>query len=90
MSQKDQYWNEFIKNKNYWPSGFSIKRLEKVKPIVWKDKFFWSDILQRHGGNNVSLEEMKNNNYELYQHCIGNMAGLIREIMYLEGILKNE
>lgn len=86
--KKEEYWNHFLKLKKYWPVGFTLKRLEKIKPVIWKDTEFWDDILWRHGGHEISPEAMKNGAMYNYQHCFGNFAGMILNDMVREGIIK--
>ena len=86
--KKNEYWNHFLTLKKYWAWGFTIKRLEKIKPDVWEDESFWDDILLRHNGNNISPNEMKNSSLEHYQHCFGNFCGMLNHIFWKKGILK--
>lgn len=78
--QLDEYYNKllwfnYIKdNKKYWPNGFTLKRLEKVKTSVISDKHIMFDLMERHSGNEFTPEEMKVANVENYNHCISNFA----------------
>ena len=58
-----------------------MKRLEKVKPIVFKDELFWSDILLRHSGDKMSPKEMKEMDKNHYDHCMGNFSGMVYQIL---------
>lgn len=86
--KKIEYWNHFLCNKQFWPCGMTKKRLEKVKPTAWKDKFFWSDILQRHHGDRYTPKTMKEIMPEIYLHCLGNFAGMLHDIMIENKIIK--
>ncbi|MFA5395456.1 MAG: hypothetical protein WC346_05480 [Methanogenium sp.] len=87
-TKKQEYWNHFLTLKNYWPHGFTLKRLEKVKPFVWLDDDFWADIIHYHNGENRSPDQMLIEDRYIYQHCFGNFAGWLLQIMAEKGILK--
>ena len=86
--KKQEYWDHFLTIKNFWPYGFTEKRLDKIKDIVWKDEDFWDDILQRHGAFDCSPQSLKDRNPGIYQHCFGNFAGMLTNIMVKNKILK--
>ncbi len=48
--KKVEYWNYFMANKQLWGHGMTQKRLEKVKSVMWDNRFFWSDAIEYHGG----------------------------------------
>ena len=87
--KKNEYWNYFLTQKGFWGYGVSLKKLEKVKPILWNDENFWSDILFRHNGSMETPEQMKERDKFVYNHCIGNMASMINQAMRTHKILKN-
>ena len=82
---KERYWNEFMVLTNYWPKGFTKKRLEKTKSIIWDNNIFWDDILLRHGGYNTHPDGLSD---EIYKHCFGNFAGMLLSFMHDKGIIK--
>lgn len=87
--KKQEYWNHFLKLPKYWPHGFTEKRLQKVKPIAWKDQDFWDDILQRHGAFDCTPQSLKDRNLGIYQHCFGNFAGMLLNIMVKNKIIRS-
>jgi hypothetical protein len=87
--KKTEYWNYFLTlKKEYWAVGFTSKRLEKVKPVIWVDEDFWADIIHRHGGEDRTPQQMKNQDKFTYDHCMGNMMGRIFHTMINKGIIK--
>ena len=79
--KKTEYWNYFLKLKSFHANGFTSKRLEKIKPFMWQWSFFWEDIILRHGAIDKSPEQLKVYDKIIYEHCMGNMAGMIYEQM---------
>ncbi len=87
--KKQEYWNHFMTlKKEYWPPEFTPSRLKKVKAIIWEDFDFWADVIHRHGGNDKSPEQMKANELFTYEHCMGNMMGMLFHTMIDKGIIK--
>jgi len=66
--KKNEYWNYFLTQKEFWGHGVTEKRLQKVKPIIWKDENFWSDILFRHNGGMETPEQMLQRDKFAYNH----------------------
>lgn len=87
-SKKNEYWNHFLEQKNFHFFGFTKIRLERAKKIIWHDKDFWWDVLDRHPGMKMTPDEMKTNELDQYGHCIGNMAGMIMQVLIDEKIIK--
>ena len=82
-------WFEYVKaNKNYWTNGMTAKKLDKVKDVVFANKDIMFDLLNRHGGSYQTPKEMKENNRELYDHCIGNFVCNIHYCLMDEKIIK--
>ena len=73
------YWNYFKENKKYWGNGFTQKRLDKIASQVLCDGDFWDDILIRHGGIDFSPNALRKFNKDTYDHCMGNMTGMIMQ-----------
>jgi hypothetical protein len=86
--KKEEYWGHFLKLKNYWQYRVTLRRLEKIKPIIWNDSDFWWDILLRHSGCDKTPEEMLEENKEIYEHCFGNFAGMVYESLITNRIIK--
>ncbi len=87
--KKNEYWNYFLTQKSFWGYGVTLKRLEKVKLVLWSDDNFWGDILFRHNGGMETPEEMKNRDTSIYNHCIGNMASMVNQAMRTHKIIKH-
>lgn len=85
---EEKWYNYLIANKNFWPHGFTLKRLEKVKKSVFANPDIMWDLLHRHGASSSSPEEMKKSDLELFNHCIGNFACNILYQMMDDGIIK--
>jgi len=86
--KKEQYWTHFSEAKKYHPKSLTDNRLAKIKEIVWADYFFWQDILVRHNGIQMSPEEMERDEPAAYDHCMGNMMGMIMEWLTRKGIIR--
>jgi hypothetical protein len=71
---KDKWYNYIITNKNLWGNGWTLKRLDKVKNAVLIDEDIMFDLLQRHNGENIEPEQMKETDKSTYDHCIGNFV----------------
>ena len=84
----EQYWQHYCNNKILWGHGVTLKRLEKVKSIIWKDGDFWDDILLRHSGFDKSPEEMKEYDIEVYNHCFGNFMTMVYQSLIEHKIIK--
>lgn len=67
-SKKNEYWNHFLEQKNFHFFGFTKIRLERAKKIIWHDKDFWWDVLDRHPGMKMTPDEMKTNELDQYGH----------------------
>jgi len=79
--KKHEYWNHFVANWATSPKSGPITtgpRLTKVKPVIWQDKDFWWDIIDRHSGADRTPEEMAAQEPELYAHCLGNFWSSVR------------
>ncbi len=85
---RDIWFEYVIKNKDLWPQGFTLKRLEKVKDQVLNDKNIMFDLLKRHGADEKTPEAMKASDSKHYDHCIGNFCCNILYKMRELGIVK--
>ena len=86
--KKLEYWNHFLTIESFWGYGVTRKRLERIKPMIWDDNDFWFDVLQRHRGVDCSPEEMRDMDKFNYDHCFGNMAGMIYQSLLENKIIK--
>lgn len=79
--KKHEYWNHFVARffleKVGGGHGVTATRLRRVKVEIWEDSEFWQDIVWRHGGNDVTPEQMQKRDEVVYQHCLGNFWGMI-------------
>lgn len=82
--KKTEYWNHFVEDFKPHPQGFTKPRLAKIKALIWGDADFWFDVVHRHGGQNKTPKEL---DYQTYNHCFGNMAGMIRQTMQEQRML---
>jgi len=79
------FWQYFIANKKLWPHGFTKKRLEKLKPLCWNR--VWQNALLRNAGRFLP-DEMKKTDTHLYEHCFGNIAGMLCKEMHQRILIK--
>jgi len=88
---KNVWWDYFINTKKYWFYKCTKRRLEKIKKYVFESSecdYFWEDILLRHNVVKKTPEEVKEDNFENFGHCIVNMTGMLCEIMMRKKIIK--
>lgn len=90
--KKWQYWNHFIAR---WVvegqgGGFGVTgpKLRKIKLIIWRDGDFWLDVVNRHGGLEVSPETMAQTNPRVYEHCAGNFWGMVYQMLTERKLVK--
>lgn len=85
MDKRMEYWNHFVEQSYVQGIGGGHRvtgpRLRKIKNKVLHDKQFWFDIIDRHNGSNRTPEQMKAQNLENYNHCLGNFWGMVIEIL---------
>lgn len=77
-----------IKEKSFWPKGFTINRLERVRFDILADRIIINDLLYRHGANEFMPEQFKEKHPEHYSHAMGNFAGNILYKMNKLGVIK--
>ena len=91
--KKHQYWNHFVEQ---WivekfgglPRDMTGPKLRRVKPIIWSDEFFWSDVILRHDALHNSPEHLREHKPDIYGHCLGNFWGMLVETMVEQGLIK--
>jgi hypothetical protein len=88
MNRKQEYWDHFMSNKQYWGHGFTEKRLNRIKDKVFMDAPFWADILMRHGGEHLSPNQMEEDSKFNYDHCMGNMTGMLMQTFIEQKIIR--
>ena len=81
---KQRYWDFCISFHDYWPRGFTKRRLERIRLACWEDNHFWGDVIYRHGGH-ANPRDIKP---ELFEHCIGNFYAMLAEVARGDGIIK--
>ena len=64
---KRVYWNYLIAHKSYWPYGFTRRRVEKLKKLMWNNGWFWVNIIYQHGGHADPRDIAE----EQLEHCLG-------------------
>ncbi len=85
---KTAWWNHFKNNKKLWGNGFTMRRLGTAEQVILADVGLWEDVLSRHGGESMTPEQMMLKKPEIYQHCVGNMTGIIMHILLENKIVK--
>lgn len=90
--KKHEYWNHFI---GQWivekvggGHGITGAKLRRIKFAIWYDEFFWSDVILRHGAQDISPERLREARPEVYDHCLGNFWGMIVQTMIERGMIK--
>jgi hypothetical protein len=69
-------------------NGVTGPKLRRIKPVIFDDEDFWSDILDRHGGVNCTPLAMMINNRDNYDHMIGNFDGMVYQTLVEAGLVK--
>lgn len=86
-AKKEQIWSYLLQDKPK-PTGVTAKRLERIKPVIFRWDFFWTDVVLRHNLMDQTPEQLKQANPEVYEHAIGNAWGMIIEALYKSGLVK--
>ena len=81
---KQFYWDYFIAFHDYWPRGFTKRRLKRIRLACWEDNHFWGDVIYRHGGH-IDPRDIEP---QVFAHCIGNFYAMLADIAREEGIIK--
>lgn len=86
IAKRWEYWNHFIAQ---WivdgsggGHGITGARLRKAKDRIMSDDQFWADIVIRHGGLDMTPEEMKKRDSLVYDHCLGNFWGQVLAFIF--------
>lgn len=87
-AQRELWFDFVIKNKKHWAHGFTVKRLNKVREAVLEDEYIMSDLLDRHGGEKLIPELLREKDLEIFNHAIGNFTSSILSKMIDKGIYK--
>lgn len=85
---KEKWFDFVMNNAYYWTHGMTFRRLERVKEFVFEDKATMDDLLIRHRGHELTPQQMKEMDLELFRHCIGNFVCNIHYIMMDHKIIK--
>jgi hypothetical protein len=86
--RKNLWWSHYMESKQYWAKGFTEKRLEKAKILLWKDSVLWGDVLDRHGGINRDPGTYEGLLFSHYDLVMLNMTGIIMRSLIDHGIIK--
>lgn len=90
-TKRHEYWNHFIAK---WAldkiggSGITGPRLRKIKTAIITDDHFWWDVVNRHGGLEVTPEQMAIQYPAQYEHAMGNFWGMVMQNLVETGILR--
>ena len=84
----ETWFSYVIADRKLWCHGFTLNRLEKIKPHVFSDKDIMWDLLKRHDGENLSPQQMKEADYHRYRHCIDNFVCSILNKMMQHNMIK--
>ena len=90
---KNAYWDYFTdKTKFKRPFGCTDRRLEIIKTELFKDGFFWNDVIWRHGCDKyINPEEYKQQiDADTFEHCRGNFFGMIMQTMIRNNLLVSQ
>ena len=73
----------------YGPTNRKVtgRRLYKAMDAIMSDDALWSDMLLRHSGFNITPEEMREQQLDVYEHALGNFWGMVNSIMAELGII---
>jgi len=88
--KKHEYWNHFVARMFVEGPKYpkvTGPRLRKIKPVIWKDKDFWGDILVRHDGMHNPPEHLAKHRPADYGHCKGNFWGMIHQTLVERGLI---
>lgn len=83
--QQEAIW-VFCTSVKPWPTGFTAKRLEKVKPIIMRWPKFWMDM-EAHVGQGTP-EQLNRVDPAACEHMVGNFVGMVMEALWKSGILQ--
>lgn len=85
LKQKLLYWDYFRTNKKYWGHGITAKNLDEARGSILCYGELWNDVLHRHNGINLSPNALRKEDKFMYDHCMGNMSGMIiKELINLK------
>ncbi len=78
--KKEEFWTALAAERR--PPRLTETRLRKLKALMWDDGFFWDDVVARHGGLQMSVQELKASDPAVYDHCLGNFHGMLCEELW--------
>lgn len=85
----EEVWFKYlVDHKEFWPFGFTKRRLEKVKHYVLASQDIMWDLLDRHNGRMVTPQQMREEDSENFDHAISNFASSTLHMMVDKGIYK--
>jgi hypothetical protein len=89
MDDMKNIWYQYlVDHKEWWCSGFTKKRLEKVKDAVLSNEEIMWDLMHRHEGKNMTPEQMEKNNLFMFNHGFGNLASSVFKVMHDKKMVK--
>ena len=66
-------WKQLVETQPK-PSMITTRRIKKAKAVLFNDKHFWWDMLDRHGLRETPLADVQP---EIREHAIGNFWGQV-------------
>lgn len=89
IDSKNIWFDYLLNHKESWTHGMTEKRLLKVKEKVFNDEPTMYDLLIRHGGKDMTPDQLKEYDIHLFNHGYGNLVCNIHYIMMDEKIIKS-
>ena len=87
--KKTEVWAHMLAlPKSFRGNGMTDRRIKQLKSIVWNDHTFWIDIIRRHGLERQTLENLKESDASVYNHCVGNFWSMLYRDAIQFGIIK--
>lgn len=72
---RETWWTALAAERRPWQ--LTEARMRRLKVLMWSDRTFWWDIIGRHGGQSMSVVELRESNPQLFDHCLGNFHGML-------------
>jgi len=86
---REAYWKVLTAAAYPKPCGVTSRRLEKVKPTIMADDFFWQDVIGRHGAMRFQPDRfLQEQEAAVVEHCLGNFWGMVVQTMLDTGLIK--
>lgn len=87
--KKTEIWDHMVAlPKAYRGRGMTNNRVGLLRDIVWNDKDFWFDVIDRHGLRAMTIEALKESDTAIYNHVVGNFWSMLYQTAIEKGIIK--